>query len=40
MDELKLRYGGIVEYCKAELGVTDADIQILKDKYLTENETD
>lgn len=40
MDELKLRYGGIVEYCKTELGVTDADIQILKDKYLTENEAD
>lgn len=39
MDELKLRYGSIVEYCKAELGITDADIQILKDKYLEENET-
>lgn len=41
IDELKLRYGGIVGYCKTVLGVSDTDIRILKDKYLVENdETD
>ncbi len=39
MDELKLRYGGVVEYCNAVLGITDNDIQILKDKFLVDHET-
>ena len=34
-EELKTRYGGVVEYCKAELGVTDEDISVLRGKYLT-----
>ena len=34
IDEMKQRYGGITEYCQAELGITDADISILKEKYL------
>lgn len=33
-DEIKEKYGSVVNYCKAELGVTDQDIQTLKDKYL------
>lgn len=32
--EMTAQYGGVVEYCKQVLGVTDADIQILKAKYL------
>lgn len=34
MDDIKERYGGVVQYCKAELGVTEQDIAILKEKYL------
>lgn len=34
MDELKLRYGGVVEYCKAVLGITDNEIKILQNKFL------
>lgn len=41
INELKSEYGGIVEYCKTVLGITDDDIKILKDKYLVDdNETD
>jgi protein-tyrosine phosphatase len=32
--ELKVRYGGIIDYCKKELGITDGDIAILRQKYL------
>ncbi len=32
--EMKARYGGVVEYCRAELGVTDSDIAALREKYL------
>lgn len=34
IDEMKRKYGGIVEYCKAELGITEDDIALLKQKYL------
>ena len=34
INEMKQRYGGITEYCQEELGVTDADIALLKEKYL------
>ena len=34
IDEVLERYGGIEQYCKAELGITDSDIAILKEKYL------
>ena len=41
MDDIKERYGGIVEYCKEVLEITDEDINILKSKYLVnKNETD
>ncbi len=32
--EIDERYGSITEYCKAELGVTDEDIALMKQKYL------
>ncbi len=34
IDEMKREYGGIVGYCKLCLGMTDADIAFLKNKYL------
>lgn len=41
IDDIKERYGGIVEYCKQVLDITDGDIDILKNKYLVEkDETD
>ena len=33
-EEIKEKYGSVVEYCKQVLGITDEDIKILKDKYL------
>lgn len=35
IDEMIEKYGSIAGYCKAELGVTDEDIAILKEKYVT-----
>ena len=32
--EIEQKYGSVTEYCKAELGVTDADIARMKEKYL------
>lgn len=32
--ELEEKYGGIIQYCKSELGITDEDIEILRTKYL------
>lgn len=32
--EIEQKYGSVTEYCKAELGVTDADIERMKEKYL------
>ena len=32
--KLKEQYGSVTEYCKQVLGVTDEDIEILKNKYL------
>ncbi len=34
IDDMKDRYGGITEYCKSVLNVTDEDINIIKTKYL------
>lgn len=34
IEEMKERYGGVEAYCKSELGVTDADVKRLKEKYL------
>lgn len=34
IDDMKSRYGGIIEYCKAVLGITDSDINTLRVKYL------
>ena len=34
MQELKERYGSVVDYCKEELGVTDESIEALQEKYL------
>ena len=34
IDTVKKRYGSIVEYCKQVLGLTDENIEFLKDKYL------
>ena len=34
IEKIKQRYGGIVEYCKQALGLTEKDIEFLKDKYL------
>jgi len=34
--ELKRRYGSIEGYCREALGVTDSDIALLKEKYLTD----
>lgn len=34
MDEIKERFGSIVQYCKSVLGISDNDISILKQKYL------
>lgn len=34
MEEMKATYGSVVNYCKAELGVTDGDIALMKQKYL------
>ena len=34
IDTVKQRYGSIVEYCKQALGLTEKDIEFLKDKYL------
>lgn len=34
VNEIKEKYGSVVNYCKAELGVTDQDIENMKAKYL------
>ncbi len=34
IDGLNEKYGGVTEYCKQKLGVTDEDIKIMKEKYL------
>ncbi len=34
LEKIKERYGSIVGYCKEALGITDEDIEFLKDKYL------
>lgn len=34
MQVLKERYGSVIDYCKAELGVTDEDVSLLREKYL------
>lgn len=34
IEDMIQRYGGVVEYCKQVLGVTDEDINTLKGKYL------
>ena len=34
IDEITLKYGGIIEYCEKELGVTAKDREVLKEKYL------
>ncbi|MGN0808038.1 MAG: tyrosine-protein phosphatase [Candidatus Coproplasma sp.] len=34
IDTLKEKYGSVINYCKAELGVTDEDIELMKAKYL------
>lgn len=34
IDEMNARYGSVIGYCKAELGVTDEFIAKLRDKYL------
>lgn len=36
LDWMKDEYGSPVEYIKKELGVSEADIKTLKDKFLTE----
>lgn len=33
IEEMKAVYGSVVGYCKAELGVTDGDIEIMRRKY-------
>ncbi len=33
--DIKEKYGSVKEYCKAELGVTDADVDKLREKYVT-----
>ncbi len=34
MDEVKKKYGSIVNYCKQVLGITEGDIAMMKQKYL------
>ncbi len=34
IDDMKRDYGSVIGYCKTALGVTDAQIQLLKEKYL------
>lgn len=34
IDEIKQRYGTVENYCKVELGLTDGDVEALKEKYL------
>lgn len=34
IDVMKERHGSVINYCKEELGVTDEDIKILREKYL------
>lgn len=34
ISEMKARYGSIVSYCSKELGITEADITVLREKYL------
>ncbi len=34
IEEIKIRYGSVENYCKTELELTDADIKTLKEKYL------
>ncbi|MBO5328487.1 MAG: tyrosine-protein phosphatase [Clostridia bacterium] len=34
LDYLNEKYGSVINYCKQELGVTDKDIKILRQKYL------
>lgn len=35
IEEIKSRYGSVIGYCKAVLGITDDDITTLRKKYLT-----
>ncbi|MCD8295651.1 MAG: tyrosine-protein phosphatase [Clostridia bacterium] len=37
LDVMKERYGSVTGYCKEALGLTDEDIQTLKDKYLSDS---
>ncbi|MCD8286979.1 MAG: tyrosine-protein phosphatase [Clostridia bacterium] len=37
LDTIKERYGSVTGYCKDALGLTDADIRLLRDKYLSES---
>ena len=34
IDEIKRRYGTVVDYCKQALNITDEEIELLKNKYL------
>lgn len=34
IDEINKKYGSITGYCKAELGITDEDIALMKQKYV------
>lgn len=34
IEEMKATYGSVIGYCKAELNVTDEDIEIMRQKYL------
>ncbi len=34
LDAIKKQYGSVIGYCKGALGLTDEDIQALRDKYL------
>ena len=36
MQAIKERYGNIEEYCKQALGITEEQIKLIKDKYLTD----
>ena len=37
IEDIKQKYGSITEYCKQELGVTDEDIKLMKEKYVEYN---
>lgn len=34
VNEIKEKYGSVTDYCKAELGICDEDIELMKAKYL------